>query len=110
MKFPTFIRSLLSSSNEQNVKKYEPDSLARQAVELLKNHAVICSCGGMAPPMAKTGYTYRCIRCNKILRSTDYNFGDRMASNSFKVAPKKPSQILNMNYYDEAIRLIKAKR
>ena len=110
MKFPALIRSLFSNSNEQNVKKYESDSLAQQAAELLKSHAVICHCGGIAPPMAQTGYIYRCILCNKTSHGINYNLGNRTPSSSFKVAPKKPSQILNMNYYDEAIRLIKAKR
>ena len=110
MKFPALIRSLLSSSNEQNIRKYESDSLAQQAAKLLESHSVICHCGGIAPPMAQTGYTYRCIRCNKTTHSIDYNLGNRTPSSSFNVASKTSSQILNMNYYDEAIRLLKTKR
>ncbi|WP_352336275.1 hypothetical protein [Psychrobacter sp. 16-MNA-CIBAN-0192] len=107
MKFPTIIQSLFSSSSEQIERKFEPNSLARQNANLLKNTAMICHCGGIAPPTGETGYTYKCIRCSKTSRSIDYNLGNRTLTDGSMVAPKAPSQILNMEYYDEAIRLLR---
>lgn len=110
MKFPTIIRSLFDSNTNHSHNKDEPPSLAHQTAELLKSHAMLCNCGGIAPPIATAGYTYRCIKCDKTLYSLNYNLGERLPTDSFTVTPKAPSQILNMNYYEEAIGLLKAKK
>lgn len=110
MRFPTIIRSLFDSNNNHSHSKYEPASLAHQTAELLKSHAVLCSCGDIAPPIATAGYIYRCIKCDKTIYSLNYNLGERLPTDSFKIAPKAPSQILNMEYYEEAIRLLKVKK
>lgn len=107
MKLPQAMRFLFRKKVEQRYADNKPNHLAYHNVELLKKTASTCRCGGLAPPIKRSGHTYRCILCDKSFNSISYNLGHRRQRDVFNASPKIPSQLLNMDYYDEAVKLLK---
>ena len=82
------------------------DSIVNTAI-LLKQCAITCSCGAPAPPIQQKGDKYQCIRCYKKICHINYNLGYRNRDRNSIALPKISSQILDVNYYDDAISLLK---
>lgn len=79
----------------------------RNNINILKNCSVLCGCGGMAIPMSVQGNRYQCVRCDKQHINMQYNLGYRNAENDWMILRKDPSQIIDMDYYNEAVALLK---
>lgn len=107
MKLPQIMRFIFSKKVEQSHVGHELHSLVHHNAELLKKTASTCRCGGLAPPTQEAGYTYKCIICNKSFDSISYNLGPRPQGDVFNASPKAPSQLLHMEYYSEAVQLLK---
>ena len=71
------------------------DASIRHNAKLLEKTASICACGGLAPLINAKAYTYRCIQC------------DKQFDNIFNTSLKGFSHLLDTNYYDEAIDILK---
>ena len=108
LKLPQVMRFIFSKKVEQRYADDEPNNLVRHNAELLKRTASTCRCGGLAPPIKTTGHTYKCILCDKSFDSISYNLGPRLQKGAFNASPKTPSQLLNMDYYNEAVKILKA--
>lgn len=107
MKLPQVMRFIFSKKVEQRYVGDESNGFVRHNAELLKKTASTCRCGGLAPPVKATGHTYQCILCDKSFDSISYNLGPRLQRDVFNASPKTPSQLLNMDYYNEAVKLLK---
>lgn len=107
MKLPQVMRFIFSKKVEQRYANDEPNNPVRHNAELLKKTASTCRCGGLAPPIKATGHTYKCLLCDKSFDSISYNLGPRAQRDTFNASPKIPSQLLNMEYYNEAVHLLK---
>ncbi|TXD96842.1 hypothetical protein ES754_07330 [Psychrobacter frigidicola] len=107
MKFPTVRQFLFSRKAEQEYTEYDPDNLTQHTADLLKRNASMCRCGGLAPPIEEKGHIYRCVRCNKEFSNISYNLGRRQRKELLNALPKNSSQLIDMDYYDTAIILLK---
>lgn len=79
---------------------------------LLEAHAVNCGCGYIAVPTGEKGNTYKCVKCNEPANGPKYNLGQRVihygaSSNSL---PKSPNELLNIEFYNDAVELLKHER
>lgn len=79
---------------------------------LLEAHGVDCGCGYIAIPTGEKGDTYKCVKCNEPANGPKYNLGQRVvhykaSSNSL---PKSPNEILNLEFYNDAVELLKHKK
>ena len=92
--------------NKADSDKKVRDSIVNTAI-LLRQCAVTCSCGAPAPPIQQKGNKYQCIICYRRIRRNDYNLGYRNRDSNSIALPKISSQILDVNYYDDAISLLK---
>lgn len=100
------IKRLFKIKTKRFRVKSKPDSPVDAAASILRNIATTCRCGSLAFPTEQKGNEYKCIRCHKKMQRIDYNLGFRNRDSSSTASIKKPSQILNMDYYDDAIRLL----
>lgn len=79
--------------------------------KLLEASAVDCKCGSIAIPTGKVGDTYQCVRCGKQSRGPKYNLGQRVANDSsFNPLPKPTNQLLDMEFYNDTVELLKNKK
>lgn len=85
---------------------YTSDPYIQSTIHVLLQNAIDCRCGGMNVPIATVGNQYRCLRCDNTIKNKSYNLGSRDA-NYTPACPKPPESILNMQYYDAAIELLK---
>lgn len=80
-------------------------------VNILRHHNITCRCKSMAVPICVRGNKYQCIRCDKQVIGSNYNFGYRYITDEyFNVLPKDSSQLLDMTCYDDAIVFLKTKQ
>ena len=86
------IKIIQASINYDLEKEY---ASIRHNAELLEKTASICLCGGMAPLINTKAYTYKCIQC------------DKKFDNLFNTSLTGFSHLLDTNYYDEAIDILK---
>ena len=105
------VKSYVLDNNEvsKNNTENEESNLVCNTAEILKQHASTCHCGAPAHPTEQKGNKYKCIRCHKQFRNLSYNLAYRNQDNSPAILPKNSSQILDMNYYDDAIKLLKSR-
>lgn len=80
--------------------------------KLLEAHAVNCGCGYIAIPTGEKGDTYKCVKCAEPANGPRYNFGQRDTNkqSSFNPAPKSSNELLNIEFYNDAVELLKHKR
>ncbi len=79
--------------------------------KLLVSHSVSCKCGSIAIPTGEIGETYQCIRCGKQPEGPRYNLGQIVANDSsFNPLPKPTNQLLHLDFYNDAVELLKRKK
>lgn len=79
--------------------------------KLLEAYSVSCKCGSIAIPTGERGETYQCIRCGKQPEGPRYNLGQRVASDSsFNPLPKPTNQLLHLDFYNDAVELLKRRK
>ncbi|ALF60168.1 hypothetical protein [Psychrobacter urativorans] len=98
------IKIIQSSIDHELEKKY---TSIRQTAARLKKAARPCVCGGIAPPIKTKIYTYRCIRCDKRFTNVSDDSGRRNLNDFLNASFKEFNHLLDMDYYDEAIELLK---
>ena len=105
------VKSSMLDNNEINKidTENERSDSVRNTARLLKQNASTCRCGAPAHPIEQKGNKYKCIRCHKQFHNLNYNLGCRNQDSSPTILPKNSSQILDMNYYDDAIKLLKSR-
>lgn len=100
------IKRLFKIKTKRVYVESKPDNPVNATANILRNSASICHCGSLAFPIAQKGNEYKCIRCHRKLQRIGYNLGFRNRDSNSTASIKKPSQIMNMDYYDDAIRLL----
>ncbi|WP_201530041.1 hypothetical protein [Psychrobacter frigidicola] len=102
------IKALFSSRVEDDDVKNESDNPIRINANILKRSAIFCQCGSLQIPIEKEGNIYECIKCHKRSTRNNYNLGQRHYDpNHLKILPRDSSLVINMDYYDDAVRLLK---
>lgn len=104
------VRSIFLNKKNSKVVGKTSSSPVMVNVKLLEGHAVHCRCGSLAIPTAERGDTYQCIRCGKQPEGPKYNLGQREIVSGCNLPPKSDTQLLNMEFYDDAVELLKRKR
>lgn len=92
---------------KEYIKKIEEDEKILFTANLLTTVSVTCRCGGLAVPTEKQGKIRKCVRCNVQFVSSNYNLGGTRPTHEHKSAPFFFYDGLNMDYYDDAVRLLK---
>lgn len=90
-------------------KKRKKDEKILFTANLLTTVSVTCRCGGLAVPTEKQGKIRKCVRCNVQFVSSNYNLGGTRPAHESNSAPFFLYDGLNMNYYDDAVRLLKTR-
>lgn len=100
------IKRLFKIKTKRAYVESKPDNPVDATASILRNSASTCRCGSLAFPTEQKGNEYKCIRCHKKIQNTCYNLGFRNRDSSSTASIKIPSQILNMDYYNDAIKLL----
>lgn len=87
---------------------YTSDPYLQNTIRLLLQNAIVCSCGGMNVPIATTDDEYRCLHCDHLIKNRRYNLGYRESKDTL-TCPKTNESVLNMQYYEAAIELLKTR-
>lgn len=74
----------------------------------LEKHSMQCRCGSLAAPLHKQGHLYQCLSCDKIYDGISYNF-TRLSPICSGEPPSIYSDIIQIDCFDEAIKLLKQK-
>lgn len=102
------IRSVFARKYKESIPEILSPTLIN--VRLLETYSIRCSCGSLAVPIGERGVSYQCIRCGKQpSEGPKYNLGQRTLTNQLNLAPKKDSQILHIDFYEDAIDIMKQK-
>lgn len=101
------IQSLLSNQAKSSNITNQFSSSIRTTANILRNNSATCRCGDITIPTEKVGCLYKCIRCDKTYFATNYNLGRRQSPNTLVISPKDSGKIINMDYYDDAVKLLK---
>lgn len=79
--------------------------------KLLETYSVSCKCGSIAIPTGERGETYQCIQCGKQPEGPRYNLGQIVADDSsFNPLPKPMNQVLHLDFYNDAVELLKRRK
>ena len=100
-------QSALGIQAKANIIENEMHNLTGITADILKYNAISCRCGSIRIPTGEVGNTYKCINCSKESIKNKYNLGDRSKDDSLNISPKKPNQVISMDHYDAAVRLLK---
>lgn len=77
-------------------------------VTILERHSMQCHCGGLAPPAAIEGHSYKCLTCHESQEGISYNFNRLIPSLSeFKNSSSKPSN--EIDCFNQAIETLRVK-
>ncbi len=101
------IQSLLNSKEVADKAESEPNNLIHVTATILRNCSSTCTCGGLAVAIQQQGNIYRCVRCDGQFANVSYNLGHRDRHYSSGTLPIDSRAIIDMDYYDDAIRLFK---
>lgn len=94
----------LSMENISNNDKSLVDSIAT----ILERHSMQCHCGGLAPPAAIEGHSYKCLTCHESQEGISYNFNRLIPTLSeFKNSSSKPSN--EIDSFNQAIETLRGK-
>lgn len=77
-------------------------------VTILERHSMQCHCGGLAPPAAIEGHSYKCLACHESQEGISYNFNRLIPSLSeFKNSSSKPSN--GIDSFNQALETLRSK-
>lgn len=100
------IKRLFKINTKRVYVESKPDNPVNATANMLRYSASTCRCGSLAFPTGQKGNEYKCIRCHEKMHSISYNLGFRDRDSNSTASIKTPSQILNMDYYNDAIKLL----